>query len=174
MAKPTFLQSLLNKPTQSYTFPAPKKEYHSQKKELVRIAKAFGDARPLQDDNMRSRRSMSPAVTSSSSAGDSAAHFSSMSAAKVEVRHDCTFFRLFWCLSFCGATRIREFRPMYYLWTSFMGPILLKFAKNGALCLIMPMKPPAILAGTGTRTRTRTQILRRIYSTRPTRLLGAP
>jgi hypothetical protein len=90
MAKPTFLQSLLNKPTQSYTFPAPKKEYHSQKKELVRIAKAFGDARPLQDDNMRSRQSISPAV-SSSSAGDSAAHFLYMSAANMKVRHDCTF-----------------------------------------------------------------------------------
>jgi hypothetical protein len=39
MAKPTFLQSLLNKPTQSYTFPAAKKDYHSQKKALQRFAR---------------------------------------------------------------------------------------------------------------------------------------
>ena len=43
MAKPTFLQSLLNKPTQSYTFPASQKDYHSQKKELERIAKRAND-----------------------------------------------------------------------------------------------------------------------------------
>ena len=46
MAKPTFLQSLLNKPTQSYAFPAPPKEYHSQKKEFIRVAK---EARPSQE-----------------------------------------------------------------------------------------------------------------------------
>ena len=38
MPKATFLQTLLNRPTKKYTFPAPKKDYALQRGEFVRAA----------------------------------------------------------------------------------------------------------------------------------------
>ena len=43
MVKPTLLQNLFNRPTQSYNFPNQKKQYHSHKNELVRIAQSLTD-----------------------------------------------------------------------------------------------------------------------------------
>ena len=91
MAKPTFLQSLLNKPTQSYAFPAPKKDYHSQKKDLMRLAKAAvtgTDSRPLvHEDNDPTSSKVAFTMPSRSPAGWSAGY----SSANSEVRHDGPF-----------------------------------------------------------------------------------
>jgi hypothetical protein len=38
MTKPTLLQRLLNAPSQSYSFPAQEKNYHSAKATLLKIA----------------------------------------------------------------------------------------------------------------------------------------
>lgn len=94
------MQSLLNKPTQSYSFPPPKKDYHSQKNEFVRIAQAYRDENPAHLGSSQGKTRTSTSATSSLvSAGESAGRSSSSSSktgpakslkVAVDVRHGCT------------------------------------------------------------------------------------
>lgn len=101
MAKPTFLQSLLNRPSQSYAFPAQKKQYHSQKKEFIRIAQSYIDEAAVEQESSvpaaaKSVHSSASSanISASKSAGHSSASVIPKPARGDEVRHDCTFFPL--------------------------------------------------------------------------------
>lgn len=57
MAKPTLLQSLLNRPSQTYSFPQ-EKMYYSTKRDMVRIAtETHGGEVPHTEDSMDSKES---------------------------------------------------------------------------------------------------------------------
>ncbi|KAG6850012.1 hypothetical protein H0H93_002461 [Arthromyces matolae] len=55
MAKPTMLQSLLGRPTQTYSFPE-EKVYHSTKQDMFRIAAETNDQRPIVVHNAPKKR----------------------------------------------------------------------------------------------------------------------